>query len=93
MLSEKELISLRMINRYPDDEAGEVPMAFVVRQPQSSLGATEVIDFVAKQVLFSLLHCFLLYIQSKISFFICHLNNNSNRMNVEDQTRFIKLIH
>jgi len=26
-------------------------MAFVVRQPQSSLGAAEVIDFVAKQVL------------------------------------------
>jgi len=41
-----------MINRYPDDEAGEVPMAFVVRQPQSSLGAAEVVDFVAKQVLF-----------------------------------------
>ncbi|CAL0317391.1 unnamed protein product [Lupinus luteus] len=35
---------------YPGEEAGEVPMAFVVRQPQSSVGETEIIDFVAKQV-------------------------------------------
>jgi len=41
-----------MIYRYPDNEAGEVPMAFVVRQPQSSLGVAQVIDFVAKQVFF-----------------------------------------
>ena len=36
---------------YPDDVAGQVPMAFVVRQPQSSLDEAQVIDFVAKQVL------------------------------------------
>ncbi|XP_027358439.1 4-coumarate--CoA ligase-like 9 [Abrus precatorius] len=35
---------------YPDEEAGQVPMAFVVRQPQSSLGQAEIINFVAKQV-------------------------------------------
>ncbi|KAK7316110.1 hypothetical protein VNO77_34836 [Canavalia gladiata] len=35
---------------YPDEEAGQVPMAFVIRQPQSSLGEAEIIDFVAKQV-------------------------------------------
>ncbi|XP_062151580.1 4-coumarate--CoA ligase-like 9 isoform X2 [Alnus glutinosa] len=34
----------------PDEEAGEVPMAFVVRQPQSRLGGPEIMDFVAKQV-------------------------------------------
>ncbi|KAG2384280.1 4-coumarate--CoA ligase-like 9 [Vigna angularis] len=44
---------------YPDNEAGEVPMAFVVRQPQSSLGVAQVIDFVAKQVLFFLCVAFL----------------------------------
>ncbi|KAK7266905.1 hypothetical protein RIF29_19566 [Crotalaria pallida] len=35
---------------YPDEEAGQVPMAFVVRQPQSSLGKAEILDYVAKQV-------------------------------------------
>ncbi|XWS40615.1 hypothetical protein CRYUN_Cryun17cG0011000 [Craigia yunnanensis] len=35
---------------YPDEEAGQIPMAFVVRQPQSSLSEAEIIDFVAKQV-------------------------------------------
>ena len=39
------------IVRYPDEEAGQIPMAFVVRQPQSSLSEAEIIDFVAKQVL------------------------------------------
>ncbi|GKV07919.1 hypothetical protein SLEP1_g19617 [Rubroshorea leprosula] len=35
---------------YPDEEAGELPMAFVVRQTGSSLSDAEIIDFVAKQV-------------------------------------------
>nr|WGU11325.1 4-coumarate:CoA ligase 9 [Crinum x powellii] len=35
---------------YPDEEAGEIPMAFVVRQPGSSINEKQVMDFVAKQV-------------------------------------------
>ncbi|KAJ7970691.1 4-coumarate CoA ligase [Quillaja saponaria] len=35
---------------YPSEEAGQVPVAFVVRQPQSCIGEAEVMDFVSKQV-------------------------------------------
>ncbi|KAL1347267.1 hypothetical protein HN51_020740 [Arachis hypogaea] len=35
---------------YPDEEAGQIPMAFVVRKPGSSINAAEVMEFVAKQV-------------------------------------------
>ncbi|KAM7280445.1 hypothetical protein ACFE04_007579 [Oxalis oulophora] len=35
---------------YPDEEAGQIPMACVVRHPQSSLDETEIMNFVAKQV-------------------------------------------
>ncbi|KAJ3674351.1 hypothetical protein LUZ60_004967 [Juncus effusus] len=35
---------------YPDEEAGEIPMAFVVKQPGSNLTENQVIDFVSKQV-------------------------------------------
>nr|QNT12160.1 4CL2 [Lonicera macranthoides] len=35
---------------YPDDEAGQIPMAFVVKHPQSNLDEAQVMSFVAKQV-------------------------------------------
>ncbi|KAF9663250.1 hypothetical protein SADUNF_Sadunf17G0018800 [Salix dunnii] len=35
---------------YPDEDAGQVPMAFVVKQPQSRINERGVMDFVAKQV-------------------------------------------
>ena len=36
---------------YPDEDAGQIPMAFVVRKPGSNISASEIIDFVAKQVI------------------------------------------
>lgn len=35
---------------YPDEEAGQIPMAFVVRKPGSNVTEAQVIDFIAKQV-------------------------------------------
>ncbi|XP_048137265.1 4-coumarate--CoA ligase-like 9 [Rhodamnia argentea] len=35
---------------YPDEEAGQIPMAFVVRKPGSKITESQVMDFIAKQV-------------------------------------------
>ncbi|KAJ8750102.1 hypothetical protein K2173_014017 [Erythroxylum novogranatense] len=35
---------------FPDDEAGQIPMAFVVKQPHSNLNEQEVVNYVAQQV-------------------------------------------
>uniref|UniRef100_A0A5B7AUD0 Putative 4-coumarate--CoA ligase-like 9 n=1 Tax=Davidia involucrata TaxID=16924 RepID=A0A5B7AUD0_DAVIN len=35
---------------YPDEEAGQIPMAYVVRKPGSSITGAQVMDFIAKQV-------------------------------------------
>ncbi|XP_072998836.1 4-coumarate--CoA ligase-like 5 [Typha latifolia] len=35
---------------YPDEEAGQIPMAFIVRKPNSIVTDKQVMDFVAKQV-------------------------------------------
>ncbi|KAG8384941.1 hypothetical protein BUALT_Bualt04G0170500 [Buddleja alternifolia] len=35
---------------YPDEEAAQVPLAFVVRRPQSNLNGGQIIEFIGKQV-------------------------------------------
>ncbi|XP_048138411.1 4-coumarate--CoA ligase-like 9 [Rhodamnia argentea] len=35
---------------YPDEEAGQVPMAFVVRKPGAYVAESEIMDFIAEQV-------------------------------------------
>lgn len=46
------LLSLFVLSeiRYPDEEAGQIPMAFIVRKPESNITAAQVMDFIAKQV-------------------------------------------
>ncbi|CAG7862512.1 hypothetical protein BRARA_B00067 [Brassica rapa] len=42
--------TLIKFSRFPDEDAVEIPMAFIVRKPGSNLNEAQVIDFVAKQV-------------------------------------------
>lgn len=48
--------------RYPDEEAGHIPIAFVVRKQGSTFTESEVIDFMSKRVwsVISRLMCYLL---------------------------------
>lgn len=50
LLSHPEILEAA-VAPYPDQEAGEIPMAFVVRNPGSNLSERDVINFVAKQVI------------------------------------------
>ncbi|XP_059641579.1 4-coumarate--CoA ligase-like 9 [Cornus florida] len=49
LLSNREIADAAVIP-YPDEEAGEIPMAFIVRKPGSSITEAQVIDYIAKQV-------------------------------------------
>ncbi|KAK9108425.1 hypothetical protein Syun_024436 [Stephania yunnanensis] len=49
LISHPDIIDAAVIP-YPDEEAGQVPMAFVVRCDQSNLNKAQVMDYVARQV-------------------------------------------
>ncbi|XP_020093469.1 4-coumarate--CoA ligase-like 5 isoform X2 [Ananas comosus] len=54
--SHKEIADAAVIP-YPDEEAGQIPMAFIVKQQGSTLTAQQAMDFVAKQLPTQLTHC------------------------------------
>ncbi|KAK4256965.1 hypothetical protein QN277_006618 [Acacia crassicarpa] len=49
LLSNPEIADAAVIP-YPDEDAGQIPMAVVVRKSGSNISASEIMDFVAKQV-------------------------------------------
>ncbi|XP_059638876.1 4-coumarate--CoA ligase-like 9 [Cornus florida] len=49
LLSNREIADAAVIP-YPDEEAGQIPMAFIVRKPGSSITGAQVMNFIAKQV-------------------------------------------
>ena len=53
--------------RYPDEEAGEIPMAFVVRKPGGNISGPQVMDYIAKQACFLQIHLFFSASESLIS--------------------------
>jgi len=79
--------------RYPDKEAGQVPMAYVVRKDGSSLSESQVMDFVAGQVssvaAFEL-DLWLLVLNSTFCFSGLHITGGSLQ---EDSKTCIYLIH
>ncbi|KAJ4961101.1 hypothetical protein NE237_021011 [Protea cynaroides] len=48
--SHPEIADAAVIPRYPDEDEGQIPMAYTVRKPGSNLTEAQVMDFIAKQV-------------------------------------------
>lgn len=49
------ILAIEILNnnfcRFPDEEAGEVPMACVVKHSESRINESQVMEFIAKQVI------------------------------------------
>jgi hypothetical protein len=56
-----------LLFRYPDEEGGQIPMAYIVQQPGQKLTAEEIMEWVAKQVGISLLFLGVTVCQSAVT--------------------------
>ncbi|KAL9258245.1 4-coumarate--CoA ligase-like 9-like protein [Drosera capensis] len=61
LLSHPEIADAAVVP-YPDEEAGQIPMAYVVKKAGSSITGDHIMDFVAKQA------CFLFCVTLKLNF-------------------------
>ncbi|KAH6797142.1 AMP-dependent synthetase and ligase family protein [Perilla frutescens var. hirtella] len=50
LLQSMPLIADAAVIPYPDEEAGQIPMAYVVRKPGTTISASQIMEFIAKQV-------------------------------------------
>ncbi|KAK6921962.1 AMP-dependent synthetase/ligase [Dillenia turbinata] len=50
LLPSHPVIDSAAVIPYPDEEAGQIPVAFVVRRAESSIQESQIRDFIAKQV-------------------------------------------
>ncbi|KAM0008200.1 hypothetical protein Hdeb2414_s0119g00802391 [Helianthus debilis subsp. tardiflorus] len=48
------LFSICILNRIRDEEAGDIPVAFVMMKPGAEASESSIIDFVAKEVRISI---------------------------------------
>jgi hypothetical protein len=51
-----KILVLCALFRYPDEDAGQLPMAFIVMKPGSNISKQQVMDYVAKHVWFFRFH-------------------------------------
>lgn len=51
-----------MCIRFPDKEAGQVPMAYVVKKPGTAITESQVMDFIAKQVKQTIHYTYMIYL-------------------------------
>ncbi|KAL3716751.1 hypothetical protein ACJRO7_008349 [Eucalyptus globulus] len=58
LLQSHQQIAEAAVILYPDEEAGQVPMAFVVRKPGACVTGSKIMDFIAEQEWSSWIHLF-----------------------------------
>lgn len=74
LLQHKEVADAGVIG-LPNEEAGELPMAFVVPQPGSKVTEKDLVEFVASRVTSTILAFYLMYhlVKHMLLYILCHI--------------------